>query len=221
MLCDLLLLLPWSCSKVGWVSKRAVLGEAENDDHDDHDHIPWWPWCPWPWPWCPWWPRLGGWASELFLARQKMITWSFTNTPPWSSICRFVYYLYMICLLFVYYSWGFTNTRPWSSIRRFLCSICVQLAKPCNGCLDSSNFKSFLEFQSKKHLSFFSDKCARTVQAQSGRTIERGPSCWPLWCTSNNDDDEEEDGDGADNDNHADDDVYDGEDEDNDDEDIT
>ena len=38
----------------------------------------------------------------------------------------------------------------------------------------------------KIHPSLFSDKCARTVWAQSGRTIERGPSYWPLWCTSNN-----------------------------------
>ena len=44
---------------------------------------------------------------------------------------------------------------------------------------------------SKNHL--FLDKCTRTVQAQRGGSIERGPSSWPLWCTSNNDADEQED----------------------------
>ena len=43
---------------------------------------------------------------------------------------------------------------------------------------------------SKNHL--FLDKCTRTVQAQRGRSIERGPSSWPLWCTSNNDADADE-----------------------------
>ena len=44
---------------------------------------------------------------------------------------------------------------------------------------------------SKNHL--FLDKCTRTVQAQCGGSIERRPSYWPLWCTSNNDVDEQED----------------------------
>ena len=43
---------------------------------------------------------------------------------------------------------------------------------------------------SKNHL--FLDKCTRTVQAQRGGSIERRPSCWPLWCTSNNDADADE-----------------------------